>query len=70
MKLSQKEKVLIGFLGIIFIAQIVLYTVGVGYCMYNQGLKTCPEIAKRGEVMFGSMTATVLALITNIGINK
>jgi len=67
MHLSQKEKVLISFLGIIFSAQIILYGIGLGFCMRNGGLKSCPDIGKRGEIMFGGMTATVLALITNIG---
>ena len=67
MNLSQKEKVLISFLGIIFSAQIILYGIGLGFCMRNGGLKSCPDIGKRGEIMFGGMTATVLALITNIG---
>jgi hypothetical protein len=67
MNLSQKEKVLISFLGIIFSAQIILYGIGLGFCMRNGGLNSCPEIGKRGEIMFAGMTATVLALITNIG---
>ena len=67
MNLSQKEKVLISFLGIIFSAQIIVYGIGLGFCMRNGGLNACPDIGKRGEIMFGGMTATVLALITNIG---
>jgi ABC-type uncharacterized transport system permease subunit len=67
MNLSQKEKVLISFLGIIFSTQIILYGIGLGFCMRNGGLNACPDIGKRGEIMFGGMTATVLALITNIG---
>ncbi len=67
MNLSQKEKVLISFLGIIFSAQIILYGIGLGFCMRNGGLNSCPDLGKRGEIMFAGMTATVLALITNIG---
>lgn len=67
MNLSQKEKVLISFLGIIFSAQIIIYGIGMGFCMRNGGLEACPDIGKRGEIMFAGMTATVLALITNIG---
>ena len=67
MHLSQKEKVLISFLGIIFSAQIIFYGISLGFCMRNGGLKSCPDIGKRGEIMFGGITATVLALITNIG---
>jgi len=67
MNLSQKEKVLLSFLGIVFVAQILFYGIGLGFCMRNGGLKACPDIGKRGEIMFAGMTATVLALITNIG---
>jgi len=67
MNLSQKEKVLLSFLAIVFVAQILFYGIGLGFCMRNGGLKACPDIGKRGEIMFAGMTATVLALITNIG---
>ena len=67
MHLSQKEKVLISFLGIIFSAQIILYGIGLGFCMRNGGLNACPDIGKRGEIMFAGMISTTLALITNIG---
>lgn len=40
------------------------------YCKDNGGLKACPEIGKRVEVTFAGMTATVLALITNIGTGR
>ena len=67
MNLSQKEKVLLSFLGAVFIAQVLFYGIGLGFCIRNGGLKACPDIGKRGEIMFAGMTATVLALITNIG---
>lgn len=67
MNLSQKEKVLLSFLGIVFTAQILFYGIGLGFCIRNGGLQACPDIGKRGEIMFAGMTATVLALITNIG---
>jgi hypothetical protein len=70
MNLSEKEKVLLSFLGVIFISQIFFFGTGVFYCMNNGGLKTCPDIGKRVEVTFGGMTATVLALITNIGTGR
>jgi len=70
MNLSQKEKVLLSFLGIVFVAQILFYGIGLGFCMRNGGLKACPDIGKRGEIMFAGMTATVLALITNIGTGR
>jgi len=38
--------------------------------MQNGGLKACPDLGRRSELMFGGMTATVLALITNIGTGK
>ncbi len=67
MNLSQKEKVLLSFLGLVFIAQIIFYGIGLGFCIRNGGLKACPEIGKRGEIMFAGMISTTLALITNIG---
>lgn len=70
MNLSQKEKVLLSFLGIVFITQIFFYGIGLGICIRNGGLKACPDIGKRGEIMFAGMTATVLALITNIGTGR
>jgi hypothetical protein len=70
MNLSQKEKVLLSFLGIIFSAQIFYLGIGIFYCLDNGGLKSCPDIGKRAEVTFAGMTATVLALITNIGTGR
>jgi hypothetical protein len=70
MYLSQKEKVLLSFLGIIFISQIYFLGMAVQYCKNNGGLNACPEIGKRVEVTFAGMTATVLALITNIGTGR
>lgn len=70
MNLSQKEKVLLSFLGVIFSAQIFYLGIGLFYCYGHGGLKTCPEIGKRAEVTFAGMTATVLALITNIGTGR
>ena len=70
MNLSQKEKVLLGFLGVIFSAQIFYLGIGIFYCMEHGGLKACPEISKRAEITFAGMTATVLALITNIGTGR
>ena len=67
MNLSQKEKVLLSFLGAVFIAQILFYGIGLGFRIRNGGLKACPEIGKRGEIMFAGMISTTLALITNIG---
>jgi hypothetical protein len=70
MNLSQKEKVLLSFLGVIFIAQIFFLGTAVFHCRNNGGLEACPEIGKRVEVTFAGMTATVLALITNIGTGR
>jgi len=69
-QLSQKEKVLLSFLGLVFAAQIATYGVAINYCMSKGGLRSCPEIGERGQAMFAGMTATVLALITNIGTGK
>ena len=70
MNLSQKEKVLLSFLGAVFIAQVLFYGIGLGFCIRNGGLKACPDIGKRGEIMFAGMTATTLALLTGIQINR
>ena len=70
MQLSQKEKVLLSFLGLVFAAQIATYGVAINYCMGKGGLRSCPEIGERGQAMFAGMTATVLALITNIGTGR
>jgi len=67
MNLSAKEKVLLSFLGVIFSTQLVFLGWTLSYCMSRGGLSSCPEIGKRAELTFGGMTATVLALITNIG---
>ena len=53
-----------------FSAQILYLGIGIFYCMEHGGLKACPEIGKRAEVTFAGMTATVLALITNIGTGR
>jgi hypothetical protein len=70
MNLSQKEKVLLSFLGVIFSTQIFFLGISIFYCINNGGLKACPEIGKRVEITFAGMTATVLALITNIGTGR
>ena len=67
--LSQKEKVLLSFLGLIFGAQIIFLGFSGWHCHVKGGLKSCPKIAENSNVMFSTMTATILALITNIGIN-
>lgn len=68
--ISPKEKILLTFLGCIFAAQIFFLGSGFRYCARNGGIKECPEIAKRYETTFGTMTATTLALLTGIQINS
>jgi len=68
--LREKEKILLSFLGFVFVAQIVTYGVAINYCMRNGGLRACPEIGERGQAMFAGMTATTLALLTGIQINR
>ena len=68
--ISAKEKILLLFLGCIFAAQIFFLGFGVSWCAKNGGLKACPEIAKRYEITFGTMTATVLALLTGVNLSK
>lgn len=70
MNLSQKEKVLLSFLGIIFIAQLFFLGIAMDYCIKHGGLTACPEIGKKIEMTFGTMTATVLALLTGVNLNK
>tara|TARA_R100000406_G_C2997480_1_gene93606 strand:- start:120 stop:332 length:213 start_codon:yes stop_codon:yes gene_type:complete len=68
--ISTKEKILFSFLGCIFAAQIFFLGVGINYCIKNGGLTACPEIGKRVEITFGTMTATVLALLTGVSMTK
>ena len=68
--ISTKEKILLSFLGCIFAAQIFFLGFGIRYCARNGGLRACPELAKRYEMTFGTMTATVLALLTGVSLNK
>ncbi len=70
MNLSQKEKVLLSFLGVIFSTQLFFLGHAIFYCMENGGIKVCPEIGKRVEMTFAGQVATVLALITNIGTGR
>ena len=68
--ISAKEKILLVFLGCIFATQIFFLGVGMNYCIKNGGLKACPQIGKRAEITFGTMTATVLALLTGVSLNN
>lgn len=68
--ISPKEKILLSFLGCIFASQIFFLGVGIHYCVRNGGLAACPEIGKRVEITFGTMTATVLALLTGVSLSK
>jgi hypothetical protein len=68
--LNPKEKILLTFLGCIFAAQISFLGLAVNYCTKNGGLRACPQIAKRYEITFGTMTATVLALLTGVSLNN
>ena len=70
MNLSQKEKVLLSFLGVIFASQLFFLGHSLFYCMDHGGLKACPEMGKRLEMTFAGQVATVLALITNIGTGR
>ena len=68
--ISTKEKILLAFLGCIFAAQIFFLGAALNYCTENGGLKACPQIGKRAEITFGTMTATVLALLTGVSLNN
>jgi hypothetical protein len=70
MNLSQKEKVLLSFLGVIFASQLFFLGHAIFYCMDQGGRTACPDIGKRVEMTFAGQVATVLALITNIGTGR
>ena len=70
MTLSAKEKVLLSFLGVIFLTQLIYLGWSLHYCMSSGGISACPDIGKRAELTFGGQVATVLALITNIGTTR
>ncbi len=75
MNLSQKEKVLLSFLGCIFFGQILVLGLTINKCFehidkHGFDKHPCPEIGKRASTMFAGMTATTLALLTGIQINR
>ena len=65
-----REKFLLWILAGIFLSQISIFAVSVGYCMNNGGLKACPNITASYEKTFNVMIATTLALLTGASINK
>ena len=65
-----REKFLLSLLAAIFGCQVVIFGVGVGYCINNGGLKTCPDIGQSYEKTFNVMIATTLALLTGVSISK
>jgi len=73
--MSSKEKILLAFLGCIFLGQILVLVLTVNKCFEHidkQGFDDhpCPELDKRATTMFAGMTATTLALLTGIQINR
>ena len=65
-----REKFLLSLLSAIFGCQIVVFGMGLVYCMNNGGPKTCPNISQSYEKTFNVMIATTLALLTGVSINK
>ena len=59
-----ERKFLLRMLAGIFIVQAGVFLIGVGYCAFNGGFKTCPEIRETYETTFAVMTATTLALLS------
>ena len=73
--MKSKEKILLSFLGCIFLGQILVLGLTVNKCFEHidkHGFDDhpCPEIGKRAGTMFAGMTATTLALLTGIQINR
>lgn len=73
--MSAKEKILLSFLGVIFLGQLFILGLTVNKCFEHidkHGFddNPCPELGKRASTMFGGMTATTLALLTGIQINR
>jgi hypothetical protein len=72
---NSKEKILLTFLGCIFLGQIFVLGLTINKCFehidkHGFNKNPCPEIGKRATTMFGGMTATTLALLTGIQINR
>jgi hypothetical protein len=73
--MSAKEKILLSFLGVIFLGQLFILGLTVNKCFeyidkHGFDDHPCPELGKRASTMFGGMTATTLALLTGIQINR
>jgi hypothetical protein len=73
--MNSKEKILLTFLGSIFLGQILMLGVTVNKCFehidkYGFNEHPCPGLEKRASGMFAGMTATTLALLTGIQIKK
>ena len=59
-----REKYLLGLLGIIFAFQAIVFGTGLLFCARYGGLKSCPKLGDRYEQTFNLMIATTLALLT------
>lgn len=58
-----RERYLLGILTAIFTFQATIFALGLTYCARNGGLKACPEIGRRYDSTFTTMTAVVLSLL-------
>ena len=65
-----EKRFLLRMLACIFAFQGLLFGVGLFWCGRNEGLKSCPEIAKRYENTFNVALATTLALLTGTAITN
>jgi hypothetical protein len=73
--MKPKEKILLIFLGCIFFGQVFVLGFTLNKCFehvdkHGFDHHPCPEIGKRASTMFAGMTATTLALLTGIQINR
>jgi len=58
-----REKYLLRILTAIFAFQATIFALGLTFCARNGGLKACPEIGRRYDSTFQTMTAVVLSLL-------
>ena len=52
-------------LAAVFAAQIVMFGASAATCFSRGNLEHCPEIGRRFETTFASITATILALLAD-----
>ena len=65
-----KERFLLYMLAGIFTFQAGVFGFGLYHCVHNGGLKSCPEMGRRYEHTFTTMTAAILGLLTGASIKE